>query len=63
VPVADERMEPVDFYKASGLKIVERAADVVQIPPPWLGVPPELPAAKLAMLTPRRWLRDSSGRC
>jgi hypothetical protein len=43
VPVADERMEPVEFYKASGLKLVERAADIVPIPPPWLGVPPELP--------------------
>ncbi len=43
VPVADEKMEPVEFYKASGLKLIERAADVLPIPPPWLGVPPELP--------------------
>ena len=42
-PVADQKAEPVEFYKASGLKVVERAADVVPLPPPWLGVPPELP--------------------
>ena len=42
-PVADEKTEPVEFYKASGLKLVERAADVIPLPPPWLGVPPELP--------------------
>ena len=42
-PVVDERTESVEFYKASGLKVVERAADVVSLPPPWLGVPPELP--------------------
>jgi hypothetical protein len=42
VPGGDERTESVEFYKASGLKLVERAADVVPIPPPWLCVPPEL---------------------
>jgi len=42
-PVVDEKTESVEFYKASGLKIVERAAAVVPLPPPWLGVPPELP--------------------
>ena len=36
-------MEPVEFYKASGLKIVERAGERDSSPPPWLGVPPELP--------------------
>lgn len=41
VPVADDRLEPVDFYKASGLKVIERATDDLP-PPPWLGVPPEL---------------------
>ena len=41
-PVADEKMESVEFYKASGLKLVERAPDVFPLPPPWLGVPPEL---------------------
>jgi len=42
VPVADERTESVDFYKASGLKVIERAADIFPLPPPWLGVPSEL---------------------
>jgi hypothetical protein len=42
-PVADPKMEHVDFYKASGLKIIERAGEDVPSPPPWLGVPPELP--------------------
>jgi hypothetical protein len=42
-PVADQRMESVEFYKASGLKIVERVSAEVSTPPPWLGVPPELP--------------------
>ncbi len=41
-PVADDRIEAVEFYKASGLKVVERAEDRVVEPPPWLGVPPEL---------------------
>ena len=43
VPVADPKMEPVEFYKASGLKIIERAGEEAPSPPPWLGVPPELP--------------------
>ncbi len=42
-PVADQRMEPVELYKASGLKIIERAGDEVLSAPPWLGDPPELP--------------------
>ncbi len=41
-PVADEKMESVEFYKASGLNVVERTANVVPLPPPWLGVPTEL---------------------
>jgi hypothetical protein len=41
-PIADDRMESVQFYKASGLKLVQRGADVVPLPPPWLGIPPEL---------------------
>jgi len=42
-PVANPKMESVEFYKASGLKIVERADEEVTSPPPWLGVPPGLP--------------------
>lgn len=41
-PVADQRIEPAEFYKASGLRVVERAADVLPLPPPWLGVAPDL---------------------
>jgi len=41
-PVVDEKTESVEFYKASGLKVIERAADVVPLPPPWLSVPPDL---------------------
>ena len=44
VPVADNRLEPVDFYKASGLKVIERVAEEAPPPPPWLGAPPELTA-------------------
>ena len=43
-PVADERAEPVEFYKASSLKVIERPAGEVPPPPPWLTVPPDLPA-------------------
>jgi hypothetical protein len=41
-PVLDNRMETVEFYKTSKLKIVERT-DVQNNPPPWLGLPPDLP--------------------
>ena len=43
VPVLDPKMETVEFYKASGLKVIERAAEQASSSPPWLGVPPELP--------------------
>lgn len=35
-------METVEFYKASGLKIIERKTDAAPSPPPWLNVPPKL---------------------
>ena len=41
-PVADDRMESVEFYKASGLKLIQRPADVGPCSPSWLGIPPEL---------------------
>jgi hypothetical protein len=41
-PVADEKTEAVEFYKASGLKLIVRASAEVPTPPPWLGVPPDL---------------------
>lgn len=42
VPVTNPKMEPVDYYKTAGLKIVRRAAAGEQTPPPWHDVPPEL---------------------
>jgi hypothetical protein len=41
VAVSDPRTEPVDFYKTSGFKLVERGAEA-EPGPPWLGVPPTL---------------------
>lgn len=43
VPVADPRTEPVDFYKTVRLKLLGRGPEASSPPPPWLGVPPELP--------------------
>ena len=31
------------MYKASGLKVIERATEDSPSPPPWFGIPPELP--------------------
>lgn len=41
-PVINPKMEPVDYYKTAGLKVVRQAAAGEQTPPPWHGVPPEL---------------------
>ena len=40
-PVADEKVEPVEFYKVSGLKLIKRTSPGAP-PPPWLSVPPDL---------------------
>jgi hypothetical protein len=40
--VADPRLETVEFYKVSKVKIAVRVA-AEQSPPPWHGVPPPLP--------------------
>ncbi len=42
-PVLDPRMEPVDYYKTSGLKLLDRPSSTKRKPPPWHGPPPELP--------------------
>jgi len=42
VPATDERKDPVEFYKASKLKIVKRNEGVVKDPPPWHGVAVDL---------------------
>jgi len=41
LPVADERLEPVEFYRVSKLKKIGHA-DNQASPPPWETVPPEL---------------------
>lgn len=42
-PVADPKMETVEYYRVSGLAVIERCSPTATSPPPWLGVPPELP--------------------
>jgi len=43
LPVADSRLEPVEFYKTSKLRILKRSNLELGTPPPWLGVPKDLP--------------------
>jgi len=40
--VADDRVEPVEFYKTSKLKVLRRSEKQIESPPPWQGVPPDL---------------------
>jgi hypothetical protein len=42
LPVADPRLETVEFYKASKLKVLNLTELSAKAQPPWLGVPPEL---------------------
>lgn len=44
LPVSDPRLEPVEYYKASALKLWKRSVPAAVAPPPWLGVPPTLEA-------------------
>ena len=41
-PVPDSRVEPVDYYKTSGLTLIDRGDAKESSFPPWAGVPPEL---------------------
>ena len=41
-PVEQPELEPVEFYKASGLNVEDRGVELAPTPPPWLGVPPSL---------------------
>lgn len=41
-PVKDSKIETVEFYKVSELKVLERAVDAHREPPPWLGLTPSL---------------------
>jgi hypothetical protein len=43
LPVADLRMETVEFYKVRDLKVTERGLTEETQPPPWRGIPPPLP--------------------
>lgn len=42
LPIADPRLETVDFYKVSALKVLGRTVGKDLPPPPWQGVPPPL---------------------
>jgi hypothetical protein len=42
-PVANEKLEPVEYYKTAGLQIIQRGEiSASGPPPPWRGIPPEL---------------------
>lgn len=43
MPVGDPQMEPVEYFRASGLRLLARGDEAVESAPPWHGVPPELP--------------------
>lgn len=42
LPVEDEQTETAEFYKVSGLKVLEREGEEEKQGPPWLGIPPDL---------------------
>jgi hypothetical protein len=42
IPVADPRLEPVQYYKASKLKVLSRPDQKDETPPPWHGAPTDL---------------------
>jgi len=41
-PVSDVRLEVAEFYKTSGLRLLERRSNETAEAPPWLGVVPDL---------------------
>jgi hypothetical protein len=41
-PVIDQQQEIAEFYKTSKLNIMVRNSGVTAVPPPWLGIVPEL---------------------
>ena len=43
LPLADPRLETVEFYKISNLKVSVHEVDEETQPPPWRGAPPPLP--------------------
>lgn len=42
VAVADPRLETAEFYKVSGIKVLEGTQEIESDPPPFLGTPPSL---------------------
>jgi hypothetical protein len=42
LPVADPRLEPVEYYKVSKLKVLKRPGPKDETPPPWHGAPVDL---------------------
>lgn len=42
-PVRDNRLEVAELYKTSKLNVIERSKVAPPGPPPWYGVPPDLP--------------------
>jgi hypothetical protein len=42
VPVPDARLETAGLYKTSGIKVGKEAEEDTSLPPPFLGVPPDL---------------------
>jgi hypothetical protein len=42
LPVADPRLETVEFYKVSDLRVTVREIEEETQPPPWRGIPPPL---------------------
>lgn len=42
LPIPDPQLDPVDFYKASKLTLIERTINEPGNPPPWVGVPSSL---------------------
>ncbi len=43
LPIADPRLETIEFYKVGNLKVAGREIERETQPPPWLGAPPPLP--------------------
>jgi len=42
-PVTDSETDAAEFYKTSGLKLIQRSSEEPTSAPPWKGVLPELP--------------------
>lgn len=41
-PVLDNRLEAIEFYKTSNLRVIERPKEDQLNPPPWIATPPDL---------------------